>query len=198
MTLILACASPEGLILASDTMLVRGSSADEIETKWCKVGPWHIGVSGALAYLQAVRFGLAPGPGDDIGSLVAWLRKLFAAHQCAQDRSTNGVFEYECSLLVAREKRVWHVDCSLYAMEIKTGEWAASGDGAAMAEGILDGLSAANSPFSPSETARLTLELAEKRCAHVRGCNVRVIPYGAPEASYQVRPGARPQMEIPD
>ena len=181
MTLILACASPEGLILGCDLVTVAGHRVDMLQTKWTKFGPWHIGCSGDAACGQAVEFGNDEPPPADITGLIAYFRRLFLMHGC--DPNKENTHHYEVSMVVAKDKEVWSIDGSLYALPMPQGQWAVCGSGSEVAIGALEAFYEADVPFAPSEIARLVLQIAERRNAYVRGCKVDVIPYGQPPAA---------------
>ena len=194
MTLLLACASPEGLILACDNLLVHDWLADEIDNKWIKHGPWYIGVSGVQTIAQAIRFGNGEPAPADIASLIAWFRRVFVVHGV----KPNEHGEYSGFILIARQKDIWRVDSALAANKIKTGAWACAGAAHEIAIGALDAFDECGQGIAPSDVARLVMGIAERRCAAVRGCRVEVIPYGPETNVTALRHPELRQMSVPE
>ena len=196
MTLLLACASPEGLILAGDTIMCAGSRAVVDSRKWIKAGGWHIGGAGSATYGQILDWNAhTAGNLTHIKDLVLWLRTTLMANGQSPIKN-DGVDQFDGDFLVARGKTIYEIDAFLHVIEIPEGKWGLRGSGSQFARGALAMLEEVSSPWADSDVAKLVLGLAEHAHSNVRGCKVDVIPYNQRDIPI-ARPGVR-DMVVPE
>ena len=195
-TLIMACAAPEGLVLAADTIVISGVILDECPNKWFRFGPWHIGSAGSCAAGQALEFGTGEPPPSDIAGLVAWMRRAFQIHGVKKSDDDG----YGTRMVVANQKNVWDVDLDLYVHPYRQGVWAAVGSGRDFALGALAAFEEVGHGLSPVDIARMVLEIVDRRVTNVRGCRVELVPYGpVPQLHSQGRrTPAHGPIEVPE
>ena len=196
MTLLLACASPEGLILAGDLQATNGSKLIPIRKgKWAKVGGWHVGWSGSAVFGQALEWhGASCGNQSQVRDLLSWMRATFMSSGLSPQKD-EGVDWFDAHFILARNKQIFLTDRFMFAHEVPEGEWAALGCASDYADGCLDMIAETGSPWAPSDIARMVIQLAEKRYASVNGCKVDVIADG--QVVSLPRPGRGP-MEVPE